>query len=199
MIHLQVINQLYLPSSHANSVCFAVWRGFVFFLGGGWFFCLFVSFFILSSFPSPVVEPRLEKVSLDHKKQQFFTDVPRVENVWLLLDVTPLVLAQYNNLSVTVWNYRKTMCKSKFSCKLTLSLIKNNFQRMTSAKLLFYRYLLTPANIKYTTDVGERGLTVISHPNWNTEFLQENLHTVTLLQADYTHTFSKWLVVLACI
>lgn len=71
---------------------------------------------------------------------------------------------------------------------------------MTSAKLLSYRYLLTPANIKYTTDVGERGLTVIPHPNWNIEFLQENLHTVTLLQADYlTHTFSKRLVVLACI
>lgn len=30
---------------------------------------------------------------------------------------------------------------------------------MTSAKLLFCRHLLTPANIKHATDVGERGLT----------------------------------------
>jgi len=85
---------------------------------------------------------------------------PEQENVWLQLDVTLLVLAQYNNLSVTVWRYRKAMSKSKFSCKLTLTLIKNKLKIMTSAMLLFCRHLLTPANIKYATHVGERGLTL---------------------------------------
>lgn len=65
------------------------------------------------------------------------------------------VLAEYNNLSVTVQNYSETTSRPKFSCKLTLTLVKNNFKIMTSAKPLSCRHLLTPANIKYTTDVGK--------------------------------------------
>lgn len=168
MIHLQVINQLYLLSSHVNSICL---------LFGDFCFCLFFPFYFkLLSFTSGRAQAG-KGITRPWETAVLYWRVPRAENVWLQLDVTPLVLAQYNNLSVTVWNYRKTMCKSKFSCKLTLTLIKNNFKIMTSAKLLFCRHLLTPANIKYRTDVGERGLTPSPPP---TEILSFCRKTYTL-------------------
>lgn len=106
--------------------------------------------------------------------------VPRAENAWLQLEVTLLVSAQYNNLSVTVWNYRETTSRSKFSCKLTLTLIKNNFKIMTSAKPLSCRHLLTPANIKYTTDVGETRLTPSSPTRTEIQRFYRKIYTLSL-------------------
>lgn len=71
--------------------------------GVGLFPCfVFYLIFILSFFPSPVVKPGMKKVSLDYEKQQFFTDMSSEQKMFGYNKMTPLVLAQYNNLSVTV-------------------------------------------------------------------------------------------------
>lgn len=76
-----------------------MWRGD----GVGLFHCfVFYLIFILSFFPSPVVKPGVKKVSLDREKQQFFTDMSSEQKMFGYNKMTPLVLAQYNNLSVTV-------------------------------------------------------------------------------------------------
>lgn len=88
-------------------------------------------------------------------------------------------------LSIIIWDHRKPVCKSRFNYKVILTVIKNNFKTVTSAKLLFCRHP-TPANTKYTTDVGEKAgyFSLLSRRLKN--HFSTGKQILSLLEGDYT-------------
>lgn len=132
-----------------------------------------------------MVEQGLEKASLRHEKQQLFTDVSPKQKLSGYSLMWHLQFWYNRTLSITIWDPRKLACKSKFNHKFIFTLIKNNFKTVTSAKLLFCRHL-TPANTKYTTDVGEK-TSYFSLLSFRLKYhFRTGKQILSLLEGDYT-------------